>query len=92
MRLARGFFVSRNHDRRLTSSVAKQETIELEGLVREVLPGQKLRVSLENGHIVLAYAAGKMARFRIRIAVGDRVTMQLSPYDFSKARITYRHR
>ena len=72
--------------------MAKQETIELEGLVKEVLPGQKFRVALENGHIVLAYAAGKMSKFRIRIMVGDRVVMQLSPYDFTKARITYRHR
>jgi translation initiation factor IF-1 len=72
--------------------MAKQENIELEGLVREVLPGQKFRVVLENGHVVLAYAAGKMSRFKIRIAVGDRVVMQLSPYDFSKGRITYRHR
>lgn len=57
-----------------------------------MLPGQKFRVALENGHIVLAYADGKMSKFRIRITAGDRVTMQLSPYDFSKARITYRHR
>jgi len=72
--------------------MAKQETIELEGLVREVLPGQKFRVALDNGHMVLAYAAGRMSRFKIKIAVGDRVVKQLSPYDFSKARITYRHR
>ena len=72
--------------------MSKQETIELEGLVREVLPGQKFRVELDNGHVVLAYAAGRMSRFKIRIMVGDRVVMQFSPYDFSKARITYRHR
>jgi len=72
--------------------MAKQESIELEGVVREVLPGQKFRVELENGHLVLAYAAGKMSKFKIRVMVGDRVTMQFSPYDLSKARITYRHK
>lgn len=72
--------------------MAKQETIELEGMVKEVLPGQKFRVALENGHIVLAYAAGKMSKFKIRIAVGDRVTMHISAYDFNRGRITYRHR
>jgi translation initiation factor IF-1 len=72
--------------------MAKQESIELDGVVREVLPGQKFRVELENGHVVLAYAAGKMSKFKIRVMVGDRVTMQFSPYDFSKARITYRHK
>lgn len=72
--------------------MAKQESIELDGVVREVLPGQKFRVELDNGHIVLAYAAGKMSKFKIRVMVGDRVTMQFSPYDLSKARITYRHK
>lgn len=72
--------------------MAKQESIELDGLVREVLPGQKFRVELDNGHVVLAYAAGKMSKFKIRVMVGDRVTMQFSPYDLSKARITYRHK
>jgi translation initiation factor IF-1 len=72
--------------------MAKQEAIELDGVVREVLPGQKFRVELDNGHIVLAYAAGKMSKFKIRVMVGDRVTMQFSPYDLSKARITYRHK
>ncbi|MGH7475575.1 MAG: translation initiation factor IF-1 [Longimicrobiales bacterium] len=72
--------------------MAKQEAIELDGIVTEVLPGQKFRVRLENGHIVLAYAAGKMTKFRIRVLAGDRVTMQLSPYDLSRARITYRHK
>jgi translation initiation factor IF-1 len=74
------------------AAMAKQESIELEGVVREVLPGQKFRVELENGHIVLAYAAGKMSKFKIRVMVGDRVTMELSPYDLTKARITYRHK
>ncbi len=72
--------------------MAKQEAIELEGLVTEVLPDQNFRVRLQNDHVVLAYAAGKMSKFRIRVLVGDRVTVQLSPYDMSRGRITYRHK
>lgn len=72
--------------------MAKQESIEMEGVVTDVLPDQNFRVTLENGHEVLAYAAGKMAKFRIRVLVGDRVTLQLSPYDLSRGRITYRHK
>jgi translation initiation factor IF-1 len=72
--------------------MAKQEAIELEGLVTEVLPDQNFRVRVQNDHIVLAYAAGKMSKFRIRVLVGDRVTLQLSPYDMSRGRIVYRHK
>ena len=72
--------------------MAKQEAIEMEGVVTEVLAGQRYRVKLANGHVVLAYPAGKMTRFKIRVLVGDRVTMEVSPYDFSKGRITYRHK
>jgi translation initiation factor IF-1 len=72
--------------------MAKEEPIEVEGLVTEVLPDRKFRVQLENDHVVLAYAAGKMAKFRIRVLVGDRVTLELSPYDLSRGRITYRHK
>ena len=72
--------------------MAKQEAIELEGLVTEVLPDRNFRVRLQNDHVVLAYAAGKMAKFRIRILMGDRVTLQLSPYDMSRGRIVYRHK
>lgn len=72
--------------------MAKQEAIEAEGLVTDVLPDQKFRVRLENDHVVLAYAAGKMSKFRIRVLVGDRVTLELSPYDMSRGRITYRHK
>lgn len=70
--------------------MAKQESIPMEGVVREVLPDRNFRVELENGHVVLAYAAGKMSRFKIRVMVGDRVALQLSPYDLSRGRITYR--
>ncbi|HYW05649.1 MAG TPA: translation initiation factor IF-1 [Longimicrobium sp.] len=72
--------------------MAKQEGIELEGVVTEVLPDRKYRVELENGHKVLAYAAGKMGRFKIRVLDGDRVTLVVSPYDLTRGRITYRHK
>jgi translation initiation factor IF-1 len=72
--------------------MAKQEAIQVEGLVTDVLPDQNFRVTLENGHEILAYAAGKMSKFRIRVLVGDRVTVDMSPYDFSRGRITYRHK
>ena len=72
--------------------MAKQEPIEVEGLVTEVIPDQKFRVKLQNDHMVLAYAAGKMSKFRIRVLVGDMVTVELSPYDMTRGRITYRHK
>ncbi len=72
--------------------MAKQEGIEMEGVVTEVLPDRNYRVRLENGHTVLAYAAGKMSKFKIRVLVGDRVSLVLSPYDLSRGRITYRHK
>lgn len=72
--------------------MAKQEAIEMEGLVTEVLPDQTFRVRVDNDHVVLAYAAGKMSRFHIRVLVGDRVTLELSPYDLSRGRITFRHK
>ena len=72
--------------------MAKQEAIKVEGTVREVLPDQNFRVELENGHLVLAYAAGKMSKFRIRVMVGDLVSLDLSPYDLTRGRITYRHK
>jgi translation initiation factor IF-1 len=72
--------------------MAKEEGIEVEGHVTEVLPDRKYRVKLENGHVVLAYGAGKMSKFKIRVLVGDRVTLSLSPYDLSRGRITYRHK
>jgi translation initiation factor IF-1 len=72
--------------------MAKQEAIKVEGTVTDVLPDQNFRVLLENGHTVLAYAAGKMSKFRIRVLVGDRVTLDLSPYDLTRGRITFRHK
>ena len=72
--------------------LAKEEGISAEGTVTEVLPDRKYRVQLENGHKLLAYAAGKMGKFRIRVLEGDRVTVSLSPYDLTRGRITYRHK
>lgn len=72
--------------------MAKQEGIQVEGKVTEVLPDQNFRVLLVNGHTVLAYATGKMSKFRIRVLVGDLVTCELSPYDLTRGRITYRHK
>jgi translation initiation factor IF-1 len=72
--------------------MAKQEAIKVEGKVTDVLPDQNFRVELENGHMVLAYAAGKMSQFRIRVMVGDLVSLDLSPYDLTRGRITYRHK
>ncbi|HEY9226086.1 MAG TPA: translation initiation factor IF-1 [Gemmatimonadaceae bacterium] len=70
----------------------KEEAIELEGVVTEVLPSAMFRVDLENGHRLLATAAGKMRKFRIRILAGDRVTVAVSPYDLARGRITFRHK
>ena len=72
--------------------MAKQEGIEMEGVVTDVLPDRMYRVELENGHEVLAYAAGKMSKYKIRVLEGDRVTLVLSPYDLTRGRIVYRHK
>jgi translation initiation factor IF-1 len=72
--------------------MAKEELIEFEGTVTEVLPDTRFRVALENGVEVVAYASGKMRKFRIRILAGDRVTVEMSPYDLTKARISFRHK
>jgi translation initiation factor IF-1 len=72
--------------------MAKQESIQIEGRVTDVLPDRNYRVLLENGHTVLAYATGRMSKFKIRVLVGDLVTMEMSPYDLTRARITFRHK
>ena len=71
--------------------VAKEEPIEFAGTVTQVLPGTMFRVALPNGHEVLAHISGKMRKNFIRISVGDRVNLEMSPYDLGKARITFRH-
>lgn len=72
--------------------MAKEEAIEIEGVVQDVLPNTTFRVLLSNGHSVLATIAGKMRRFRIRVLAGDRVTLAVSPYDLTRGRITFRHK
>lgn len=71
--------------------MAKEELIEMNGLVSEVLPELRFRVELENGHKMIAYTAGRMKKNHIRILMGDRVTLELSPYDLTKGRIVFRH-
>jgi translation initiation factor IF-1 len=71
--------------------MAKEELIEMNGAVTEVLPDSRFRVTLDNGHDLIAYAAGKMRKHHIRILAGDKVSLELSPYDLNKGRITFRH-
>lgn len=71
---------------------ATKEVIELEGTVLETLPNALFKVELENGHVVLSHISGKMRMHYIRIIPGDRVTLEMTPYDLTKARITYRHK
>ena len=72
--------------------MAKEETIQMQGEVVEMLPNATFRVKLENGHIVLGHISGKMRRHYIRILPGDRVKIELSPYDLDRGRITYRYK
>ena len=72
--------------------MSKEEALALDGIVSDVLPSAMFRVSLDNGHSVIATLAGKMRRFRIRVLNGDRVTVEVSPYDLSRGRITFRHK
>ena len=74
--------------------MAKEEdsAIEVQGTVIKVLPSTMYNVRLDNGHEILAHVSGKMRKFSIKIAIGDKVTVEISPYDLSKGRITYRHK
>ncbi len=72
--------------------LAKEEAIEVEGKVIEPLPNAMFRVELDNGHVILAHISGKMRKYYIRILPGDRVTVELSPYDLTRGRITYREK
>lgn len=72
--------------------MAKQELVPYKGKVTEILPGQMYRIELENGHKLIGYASGKIKKNKIKILVGDRIEVEISPYDLSKGRITYRHR
>lgn len=72
--------------------MAKEDSIEMEGTVVDTLPNTMFRVELENGHIITAHISGKMRKHYIRILTGDKVTVQLTPYDLTKGRIVYRAR
>jgi len=69
-----------------------EEKLEVEGTVTEALPGTQFRVELDNGHEIIAYLSGKMRKYYIRILLGDRVKVEMSPYDLDKGRITYRYK
>lgn len=71
--------------------MAKEELIEMQGRVDEVLPDARFRVTLDNGHQLIAYSGGKMRKHRIRVLAGDKVTLEMSPYDLNKGRLTFRH-
>jgi translation initiation factor IF-1 len=89
---ARGFCVRRSKLKGERVAKDPRKAIEAEGVVREVLPNTQYRVELENGVRVLAQACGKMRKYRIRILPGDNVKLELSPYDPTRGRITYRYR
>jgi len=72
--------------------MAKEELIEFEGAVEEVLPERRFRVRLDNGHQILAYTSGRMSKARIRTLAGDRVTVEMTPYDLDRGRIIFRHK
>ena len=72
--------------------MAKEEAIEVEGIVKEALPNTTFRVELQNGHVIMAHLSGKMRKHSIRIVPGDSVKVELSPYDLDKGRITFRQK
>jgi translation initiation factor IF-1 len=74
------------------SAVPKNDAIEMDGTVVDALPNTQFKVKLDNGHELLAYTGGKMRKFRIRILLGDRVRVEMSPYDLTRGRISYRYR
>jgi translation initiation factor IF-1 len=79
-----------SEDQPKDAAMAKEELIEMTGKVDEVLPDTRFRVTLDNGHQLIAYSAGKMKKNHIRILAGDRVSLELSPYDLTKGRINFR--
>ena len=72
--------------------MTKEPAIDVTGVVKEILPNAQYRVELDGGHIVLAYAAGKLKKFKIRILVGDKVKLELSPYDLTRGRLCWREK
>lgn len=73
-----------------SETMAKEDQIEMQGVVTDALPNTTFKVELENGHVITAHISGKMRKHYIRILVGDKVTVEMTPYDLSKGRITYR--
>ncbi|MGF6213999.1 translation initiation factor IF-1 [Comamonas sp. 4034] len=71
--------------------MSKEDLIEMQGKIEEILPDARYRVNLDNGHSLVAYTGGKMRKHRIKIIAGDNVTVEMSPYDLTKGRITFRH-
>ena len=82
-----GFFYF--HQRK--NEMAKEELIEMDGIVDEMLPDSRFKVTLDNGHKLIAYTGGKMRKNHIRILAGDKITLEISPYDLTKGRIMFRH-
>ncbi len=72
--------------------MSKEDLIEMDGVVTEIMPNQRFRVELENGMNIQAYSSGKMRRFRIRVVAGDKVQLEMSPYDLTKGRISYQYK
>ena len=72
--------------------MTKEDLLEFEGVVMELLPDARFRVRLDNGHETLAYSSGKMKKNRIKVLAGDRVTVEMTPYDLTKGRVTFRHK
>lgn len=72
--------------------MAKEEVLEFSGVVTELLPNAMFRVQLENGHEIIAHTAGRMRKNRIRVLAGDKITVEMTPYDLTKGRITYRQK
>lgn len=72
--------------------MSKEDLIEMDGVVTEIMPNQRFRVELENGMNIQAYTSGKMRRFRIRVVAGDKVQLEMSPYDLTKGRISFRYK
>jgi translation initiation factor IF-1 len=93
----RAWWISLNAIRRQAAqaklqSLPKNDSIEMDGTVVDALPNTQFKVKLDNGHELLAYTGGKMRKFRIRILLGDRVRVEMSPYDLTRGRISYRYR
>jgi translation initiation factor IF-1 len=72
--------------------MAKEELIEFEGEILELLPNATFKIKLDNGHMIIGYTSGKMRKNRIRILAGDKVTVEMTPYDLSQGRVTHRHK